>query len=365
MSAVESREPPQPVADERQRRVVAGFAAGVVLASALGFGAAYLLGARPGATTSPRGSEVEDDTTVPLTASEAHATGAALPAVAAELVANLEARLRDNPADTAARRQLAVVLVENEAWVAAFDHARALRRADPADPDGLYVEGIVRMRMGQNREGIELLDELLATRSDHVEAWLAKGLGLLRSGDSEGAIVAWQTGLDSVGGAHPELERMLAISRAAIDEKARTGAGGQLVSSLAADPRAIAAPAAASAPGAAGTFVVNVDLPPGFAAPERSTLFLSLGGEPGSPPVLVKRIASPRFPLVARLTAADAMLGGDLPRSGLIRARLDGDGNATTRDDSDLEGSASGELGTATSIALRPGGTTKPSGTTS
>lgn len=346
MTADASKELP-PSADTRHRRVVAGFVAGVVLVSALGFFAAYW----HGRTSTPGGASSNDTSTddAVLGANEAHGTTGALPAEAAALAASLESRLLENAGDVASRRELAVLLLRNELWVPAFDHARELRRVDPEDPDGLYVEGVVRLRMGHNHQGVELLDRLLATHPDHVEGWLAKGLGLLRAGDSESAIATWQHGLDAVGGVHPELERMLAISRAAIDEKARAGVARQ-VSSFAADAETTTA--SIDTP-AGGGFEVTVDLTPGTAAPERATLFVSIVGAPGSPPALVKRISSPRFPLVARLTAADVMLGGELPRAGTIRARLDRDGNATTREEGDLEGSTAGEIGQAASISLR------------
>jgi tetratricopeptide (TPR) repeat protein len=331
----------------RKSRLAAGFAAGVVAAAGTGFLAAWILG-RP--SEEPAGGK-RGGAGAP-TADQAHAAAGEVAPEAAARIAELEARVRQDEGDATARRELAVLLVENERWVDSFAHARELLRAEADDPDGLYVSGVVRLRMGQNQEGVELLDRLLAAHPDHAEAWLAKGLGLLRSGDSEGAVAAWQQGLSAAGGSHAELERMLAVSRAALDEKARTSAVRLATAADAPPPAGEPASGAVAAASVAG-YDVTVELPPGVDPPRSGTLFLSLAGEAGGPPVLVRRIASPRFPVVARLTESDAMLGGDLPRAGLVRARLDGDGNASTREPSDLEGSANGELGRSTKIALR------------
>jgi hypothetical protein len=77
--------------------------------------------------------------------------------------------------------------------------------------------------------------------------------------------------------------------------------------------------------------------------PEGAVLFL-IARIPGSgPPVAVKRISAPKFPLAFELGPADRM-PHDLPFEGPFRltARVDADGNAETRGDGDLRGTAQG-----------------------
>ena len=81
---------------------------------------------------------------------------------------------------------------------------------------------------------------------------------------------------------------------------------------------------------------MRVELAPGTVAPPGAILFVNLRIVAGAgPPSAVKRIDSPTFPLEITLDASDAMPGLEgrpLPASGVVSARLDGDGDASTRD---------------------------------
>ena len=63
----------------------------------------------------------------------------------------------------------------------------------------------------------------------------------------------------------------------------------------------------------------------------------------GGPPVAVQRIPSPRFPLEFSIGSDDPM-DRTVPFTGpvLLTARLDADGDATTRTAGDLEGATEG-----------------------
>jgi hypothetical protein len=80
---------------------------------------------------------------------------------------------------------------------------------------------------------------------------------------------------------------------------------------------------------------------PGFeaAVPAGAVLFLVARSGTGGPPVAVKRIDAPRFPLDFELGPDDRMLES-VPFAGALwlSARLDGDGNATSRTPGDLQG---------------------------
>ena len=55
----------------------------------------------------------------------------------------------------------------------AFEQARELQKQAPNDPDGLFVEGVVRLAMGQWPLTVQLMDGVLAQHPDHVLAALA------------------------------------------------------------------------------------------------------------------------------------------------------------------------------------------------
>jgi cytochrome c-type biogenesis protein CcmH len=73
--------------------------------------------------------------------------------------------------------------------------------------------------------------------------------------------------------------------------------------------------------------------------PAGAVLFLVARTGEGGPPVAVKRIADPRFPLDFELGPADRMLEG-VPFTGPFEliARVDADRNAATRNPGDLQG---------------------------
>jgi hypothetical protein len=74
-------------------------------------------------------------------------------------------------------------------------------------------------------------------------------------------------------------------------------------------------------------------------------LFVIARGEGGGPPLAVKRIVDPGFPLEFEIGPADRMIE-QMPFAGPLRlsARLDADGNATTRNPGDLQGAAPGAV---------------------
>lgn len=96
-------------------------------------------------------------------------------------------------------------------------------------------------------------------------------------------------------------------------------------------------------------------------APSGGVLFIIArrAGRTGAPPVAVKRIVNPQFPLSYALTNADSMIPGR-PLLGEVNvvARLDSDGNVSTREAGDLFGAFTGNpatLGTSgVDIELAP-----------
>lgn len=77
------------------------------------------------------------------------------------------------------------------------------------------------------------------------------------------------------------------------------------------------------------------------AQPSGAVLFLIARTAAAGPPLAVKRIESPRFPLDFEIGPDDRMLAS-VPFAGTVQltARLDSDGNATSRTPGDLQGAA-------------------------
>jgi hypothetical protein len=81
------------------------------------------------------------------------------------------------------------------------------------------------------------------------------------------------------------------------------------------------------------------------AQPGGAVLFLIARGEAPGPPIAVKRIEAPSFPLEFEIGPDDRMLK-TLPFAGPLHlmARLDADGNATSRTPGDLQGATAGSV---------------------
>jgi len=85
----------------------------------------------------------------------------------------------------------------------------------------------------------------------------------------------------------------------------------------------------------------TIELAPGAEVPPSATLFVIARAGRAGPPTAVLRLPAPRFPFAFRLGPENRMIAA-MPWQGpfVISARLDLDGNATTRDAGGLEGSA-------------------------
>ncbi len=114
-------------------------------------------------------------------------SAAPLSAEARARIAPLEARLADDPADLLTRKRLAVVLLQNQQLMPAYEHASQILQAHPDDPDGLYVHGVVRLAMGHAPVAIELLDRVLERYPDHALALQARAEAQRKIGDEGGA----------------------------------------------------------------------------------------------------------------------------------------------------------------------------------
>jgi len=88
-----------------------------------------------------------------------------------------------------------------------------------------------------------------------------------------------------------------------------------------------------------GTIVLASELE--GAVPRGGVLFLVARRPTGGPPVAVKRIADPSFPMEFEIGPGDRMIQ-TIPFEGplFLTARVDADGNATSRDPGDLAGAA-------------------------
>ena len=306
-------------------------------------GGAPMAGMAPMAPMAPMAQTPPQGAASPADADAAHEESAELtPEVAAELQ-QFRAQVQASPQDLTARRQLTVALLNANLLMEAFEQARELQKVAPNDPDGLFVEGVVRLAMGQWPLTVQLMDGVLAQHPDHVLAALAKGQAEAALGQTAQAIATWKKGLAAAGGRFPPIEELLAQAEA----------GGGLAAEAA--PQTAATTPAVGAVG--GSYRVHIELAPGTVGTRGgngsgATLFVALRGETPGPPAAAKRISNPTFPLELTLSADDSMMGQPLPEKGSLSIHLDGDGNASTKEAGDLTAAVQAFSGTPITVIL-------------
>lgn len=161
---------------------------------------------RPG----PEEAPAVADTPVVAPATEPHQTAGALsPALAAR-----DQYLVENPDDLDARREMALLLVAEERHMDALGQADRILERSPGDPTALYVQGVVRLTMGQRDSGKGLLEQALASDPRHIHSLIALGTVHLQDGDGENAVAVLERALEAAGGRHEGIQAKLSQARA-------------------------------------------------------------------------------------------------------------------------------------------------------
>ena len=141
--------------------------------------------------------------------------------------------------------------------------------------------------------------------------------------------------------APPDLSRIFPRGAEQAKQEEEGEAGGR--ASAAATPAAAGAPEAAERGTSGAPIRGTVSIAPALMerAPKGAVLFVIARRGPSGPPTAVKRIPNPSFPMEFELGPEDRMIQA-MPWSGPLQltARLDSDGNATTRSAGDLQGAA-------------------------
>lgn len=271
----------------------------------------------------------------PMAAGQEHPAGVELSEAERAELERLRAEVERAPGDLSARKRYALALLGTAQLFPAFEQAQEILAASPEDPDGLYITAFVRLEMGQTEVAVELFDRLLAGEPQHVPALVGKGLARARSGDTEAARALWTQAIQASGGDNPQIERLLA----ALDGQ---GGGTPAAGGPATDPSGATGP----------VYTAVIRLADGADPPPSGVLFVTLRGDAGGPPAAVRRVADPTFPLEVTLGAGDSMLGRPLPEAGALSARLDADGNASTRQPGDLEAEADARVDGSVDLIL-------------
>lgn len=330
--------------------LLSGFLLGGSLAAIVGlliYWAVRDAGPRPGMTQPPPQAATSEE--------DPHGTGGELSPEAMARIDELQNRLTADPNDLSATKELALILLSESRFFDAYRVSERVLQLQPGDPDGLYVQGVVKLSMGQYEDALEDLDTVLAQYPDHLQALIYRGLAQQQSGDIGQAIDTWEYAVDVAGGSHPDLEEL--IRRARVMEAQETLAPTQpTLTPPAVGPRPEPtlpqeAVSPLAPPADPTSYGVRVSLAEGAVAHPGASLFVFLRTGETGPPVAVKRLPVTGFPMDLVLGSGDSMTGATLPPEGMLFVRLDSDGNASTSE-GDLEVRLPVTAGTAVEAVL-------------
>jgi len=225
--------------------------------------------------------------------------------------------------------------------------------------DALLAQGRAAFEQRNWAQAIELFKKVLASDPNQPEAHAYMGLILAQAGHADGALMAfdralatapnfppalWGKGmvLSQTGGDPAEARRLLQKVSGMMPPGPKKEEVDKTIAQLGKDGKN--KPSGAQASPAAGAQIQGtVDIDPKAKSKNdgQAVLFIIARStsSAGGPPLAVKRIASPKFPVAYSLSAQDVMMPG-APFSGklFVSARLDQDGNPTTKEPGNLAG---------------------------
>ncbi len=226
-----------------------------------------------------------------------------------------------NPAAALKQGQEAFQRKDFKTAIPAF---RTVLRHDSGHPAANAYMGMILAQAGHVDASLEALDRALARTPNFPLALWAKGM------------VLFQDGRDPAG-ARAHLERLEGL----LPEGEQRNAVRDLIARIGEQPRETAvAPAGASIAG-------TVELEAGQASGAGSQAVLYIIARPagarGGPPLAVKRIVAPAFPVAFSLGPGDVMIQGTAFEGPMnLTARLDRDGDPMTREPDEPAGAYGG-----------------------
>ena len=346
-----------------RRGAIPGFIVGVAVVASLVGMALVVAGPKPasrtGATgqTAPTHPAVASD--IQTSAIEGHAAPVSGNDIGPEEAA-ARAALAKNPEDVNARLELARLRLDKQDYMAVWEETKRVLAGAPEDPRALSYQSQVRLAMGQPDLALEMLKRALDKDPLLLQAYIYKSQVHLRMGQAAEAReaiaeakrrypaqAAW---LDSgfrqmesdtrgmspltpaaaadphsgLGGAHPP---------GADSSPHGEGVGVSPHGRIAPGPD-VADLAGVVGPSVSGTLELDASLQGQI--PAGALVFLSVreAGFGAGPPVAAKRLPA-SFPQSFTLGPEDSMQGERLPDTLLLEARIDTDGDASTRGDAD------------------------------
>lgn len=264
-------------------------------------------------------------------------------------LARLEAAVSQSPEDVEARIALAHAYLARQDMMAVWNETKLVLERSPGEPRALSYQARVRLAMGQGEVATQMLKQALADRPDFLEGYVHLAIAYMGTGQPGEADATIDRAARLFPGEAKDLRELWGRVRG----EAPPDAPAEVR-----DPHASIAPP----PGVNGSRGIQgtIDLAPALEGQlGRGVLFVMLRPEgfAAGPPLAAKRISVSSFPVTFEIGPADSMTGEALPDRVLLQARLDSDGDPTSRDRSDpvaqLDGIESGSRGVTLTLARR------------
>ncbi|HVG25499.1 MAG TPA: tetratricopeptide repeat protein [Thermoanaerobaculia bacterium] len=253
------------------------------------------------------------------------------------MVQQLEAAVQRDPENLALRNDLAQAYLERENLMAVFEQTKFVLDRKPEDARALTYAALVRMAMGEGAEATKMLERASKSDPKNLDTWVALAWMHAQNNEMPKAEAMIAEAIKHSPENKARLEDVLRQMKQAATQPQQQApvqsASGELP---AGHPPIDGAPAPAPAAAAPSGPSVNVtlDLDPS-ARSKTGVLFVVARNPAGGPPAAVKRLQGVSFPITITLSSADSMLGQPLPAKFRLEARLDSDGNATTKPPTD------------------------------
>lgn len=249
------------------------------------------------------------------------------PAWVGQEIARAEAALQLNPEDLSALNTLTQLNLDDPAK--AWSYNEKARQVDPKNADARMFEAVITSIMGMKDKSQEKFDLLIEEFPEHGGIWAYKGLVLMEMKRFDDAAIALQKAKD-LGIQDHSIDNALAAAKN----------GGKLPGGGLPPPGP--KPAGDSPVLVRGT----IDIDPGRSTFKAVQLFVNVSdpAQPMPPMAAVKLPPGP-FPMDFVVTQADIIpmaANRPLPDTFIVKARLDDDGNAFTRSDTDPQAQLTG-----------------------
>lgn len=345
---------PSPRVPTRRDPIVRGFVlgvAGMAVALMLAFAVSKTL-ARPrvGQVAVPGAPSTRGPAEPP--APDPHgASGDTIDAAEAEAKAALE---RD-PEDVNARLELARIRLDKQDYMSVQSETEHILKRSPGNARAMAYQSQVRLMMGQPQVAVDMLRQAVAREPTFLQAYIYLSYAYLGLGKEAEAKAAIEAGKRQYPAQSAWLESGFVQMKADIEKFGPpfpTGAtnphGSPGPNPAGPGPAGLSEPRPTSGPTVAGQLELDASLQ--GTLPAGAVVFVTIreAGSSGGPPVAAKRLPA-SFPRAFEVGPADSMQGGPIPERLAVEARIDADGDASTRGPSDpiarLDGVRAGTTG--------------------